>query len=680
MKIKNIKINNYGNLENKEINLENKINIIYGKNESGKSTLLNYIKNIFYGISKNKNGKNISDYEKYKPWGKEDFSGKLKYELDDGEEFEIFRDFNKKNPKIFNKDFDDVSKDFNIVKKDGVQFFYDQTNVDEGMFTSTVVAMQEEVKLDKQEQSILIQKLANLAGTGDDSLSYKKVMDRLNKMQIEEIGSDRSQGRPMNIVKDRMKNIEVVLKELVVYQKDKHINEDKKRELEEKIRSLEQELDFWKKVNIILLCKQTEEDKVNIKENYKNEKKSKIEELNSEKNNLKNKINEIKLEKNNNYELNNNSEKINSENNLNNNLENKKINNKNYKNKINNKKIKNNYKKYILILFLILIINILIFIFNNNYLKNNLINILNFLIIPIYLIIIFILEKNKKIKIKNKINLEIEKINNEINLINKQIEILEEEKNKQEKEIEQEQQNIDNKFEMDLENLKFEFKNKLDVNYYLEKIENNNITSLINELQEKLNKNKLELQTLKIKEENISDKLESMVNLKEEYDELQEQLQDLEKRNNAINLTKDFLTKAYINMKNNITPKFTENLSNNISKISDGKYTKVKVSDDKGLIIENKYGEYIPAELLSIGTIDQLYLSLRLSMIDDLSTEKMPIILDEAFAYYDDERLQNILKFLNENMKEHQVIIFTCTKREQEILNKLDIQYNLVEI
>ena len=642
MKIKNIKINNYGNLENKEINLENKINIIYGKNESGKSTLLNYIKNIFYGISKNKNGKNISDYEKYKPWGKEDFSGKLKYELDDGEEFEIFRDFNKKNPKIFNKDFDDVSKDFNIVKKDGVQFFYDQTNVDEGMFTSTVVAMQEEVKLDKQEQSILIQKLANLAGTGDDSLSYKKVMDRLNKMQIEEIGSDRSQGRPMNIVKDRMKNIEVVLKELVVYQKDKHINEDKKRELEEKIRSLEQELDFWKKVNIILLCKQTEEDKVNIKENYKNEKKSKIEELNSEKNNLKNKINEIKSEKNNFKE--------------------------------------NNYKKHILILFLILIINILIFIFNNNYLKNNLINILNFLIIPIYLIIIFILEKNKKIKIKNKINLEIEKINNEINLINKQIEILEEEKNKQEKEIEQEQQNIDNKFEMDLENLKFEFKNKLDVNYYLEKIENNNITSLINELQEKLNKNKLELQTLKIKEENISDKLESMVNLKEEYDELQEQLQDLEKRNNAINLTKDFLTKAYINMKNNITPKFTENLSNNISKISDGKYTKVKVSDDKGLIIENKYGEYIPAELLSIGTIDQLYLSLRLSMIDDLSTEKMPIILDEAFAYYDDERLQNILKFLNENMKEHQVIIFTCTKREQEILNKLDIQYNLVEI
>ena len=68
LKIENIKINSYGNLKNKEINLK-KLNIIYGKNESGKSTLLNFIKNIFYGVSKNKNGRDISDYDKYLPWG-----------------------------------------------------------------------------------------------------------------------------------------------------------------------------------------------------------------------------------------------------------------------------------------------------------------------------------------------------------------------------------------------------------------------------------------------------------------------------------------------------------------------------------------------------------------------------------------------------------------------------------
>ena len=133
-------------------------------------------------------------------------------------------------------------------------------------------------------------------------------------------------------------------------------------------------------------------------------------------------------------------------------------------------------------------------------------------------------------------------------------------------------------------------------------------------------------------------------------------------------------------MKNNVTPKFTDNLSYNISKITEGKYNKVSINDEKGLVVENEFGEYISAERLSIGTIDQLYLSLRLSMVDDLSKEKMPIILDEAFAYYDDLRLENILKFLSTQLKDHQLIIFTCTKREEKILNNLSIPYNLVEL
>ena len=638
MKIKNIKINNYGNLENKEINLKNKINIIYGKNESGKSTLLNYIKNIFYGISKNKNGREISDYDKYKPWGKEDYSGKLKYELDNGQGFEIFRDFNKKNPKVFNDELEEISKEFNVVKKDGLQFFYDQTNVDETMFTSTVLTMQQEVKLDRQDQSILLQKLANLAGTGDDNLSYKKIIDRLNKKQIEEIGSDRSQGRPINIVREKLKNIQLVLKELQIYQNDKENLDSKKTIYHDKVKELDTEIELLRRISIINLCKQNEEEKINIKNKYKEEKNNKIEELNNQKINLNN------------------------------------------KNKIENNNQKINFKKYSLIFIFILLINILIYFLNKIIIKNNFINILNFSIIPIYLIIIFILEKNKIKKIKNKNKIENEKINNEINLLNKQIEILTEEKNKIIKEIENEQQEIDNKIEIELEKIKQEFKNKIDINKYWDKIEQNNINADIYKLQEESNKYKLELRAITIQEEEKTKKLEELASLKEEYELLQEELKDLEEKNESINLAKEFLNKAYIKMKNNITPKFTENLSKNISSISNNKYSKVGVNDEKGLIVENEYGEYIPAERLSIGTIDQLYLSLRLSMIDELSSEKMPIILDEGFAYFDDTRLENILKFLNENMENHQVIIFTCTKREQEILDKLNIEYNLVEM
>jgi len=65
-------------------------------------------------------------------------------------------------------------------------------------------------------------------------------------------------------------------------------------------------------------------------------------------------------------------------------------------------------------------------------------------------------------------------------------------------------------------------------------------------------------------------------------------------------------------------------------------------------------------------------------MINELSKEKMPIILDEAFAYFDDDRLANTLEFLSN--VDNQVIILTCTNREQEILDKQGIKFNYIKI
>ena len=83
---------------------------------------------------------------------------------------------------------------------------------------------------------------------------------------------------------------------------------------------------------------------------------------------------------------------------------------------------------------------------------------------------------------------------------------------------------------------------------------------------------------------------------------------------------------------------------------------------------------------MSIGTIDQLYLSLRLGAGSQISNEKLPIILDEAFAYYDDERLENILEFLDREYSDRQIIILTCTYREKNILQKMNIEYNYIEL
>ncbi|MBR3163140.1 MAG: hypothetical protein IKF17_03465 [Clostridia bacterium] len=98
------------------------------------------------------------------------------------------------------------------------------------------------------------------------------------------------------------------------------------------------------------------------------------------------------------------------------------------------------------------------------------------------------------------------------------------------------------------------------------------------------------------------------------------------------------------------------------------------------MVTEVQNGNYISVEKLSTGTIDQLYLSLRLSIIKELSEETVPIFLDESFAYYDDERLKNILEYLNKEFKNIQIIIFTCTNREKDLFDKLKINYNLINL
>ena len=156
-------------------------------------------------------------------------------------------------------------------------------------------------------------------------------------------------------------------------------------------------------------------------------------------------------------------------------------------------------------------------------------------------------------------------------------------------------------------------------------------------------------------------------------------IKELEELNKIINLAKETLEESYDEIKKNITPKFTKELSNNIEMISDGKYKKANFNSDTGLTIEAENGEYIECNKLSIGTIDQLYLSLRLSATKEITKETIPIILDESFAYFDNQRLENVIKYLDSNYN-NQIIIFTCTNREKEILDKLNIEYNLVNL
>ena len=115
-----------------------------------------------------------------------------------------------------------------------------------------------------------------------------------------------------------------------------------------------------------------------------------------------------------------------------------------------------------------------------------------------------------------------------------------------------------------------------------------------------------------------------------------------------------------------------------ISLLTNGTYDSARLDEDGMLWVVADNREVLP-EALSRGTLEQIYLALRLAVGSVLMREEeMPIFLDEAFAMYDDVRLRETLKALDKTGK--QVLIFTCQKRETAILQQEMIDYHEINL
>ena len=532
MVIKKLQINNFGKLKNKEIELNNGINVVYGENESGKSTLLKFITSMFYGASKNKNGNRISDFEKFMPWDEGEFSGKINYKLDNNEEYEIYRNFSKKNPQIIDKHGNDVSKNYTIDKTYGNRFFIEQTKVDEELFNMSMVVMQQEVKLDEKKQNTLIQKVSNIMSTGEDDVSYKKILGKLEKRQNDEIGTDKSPTKPLYITKQKIEELKREKKEIENIMPRQYEIDEEKNKIKKEITAGENELKLMQELQKIQNEEQIEEEKININ------KKSR-EDLEIKKSAEEEKLNEIN----------------------------------------NGKSKKKSHKKLYIISLLLTIITIIFVIIH----KPTLYYI--FLILAVLSFVAITtanLHENKRYKRANDVK------NQEINNIKNKIEMIENEIKEKEKIITEKENDLYLKREINYQQIKNNFSNIESIDNLLKF--NINSSNILNE-QNFLNDLKLQINKLDVQKAEIKSKLENASKIQEELINLKENLEELVQYNDAINLAKESLKKAYIEMRQNVTPKFTKNLSNVISEISNGKYKNIKVNEVNELMIETENRE-----------------------------------------------------------------------------------------
>ena len=584
MKINNLKINSFGKLENRDLEFI-KFNLIYGDNEAGKSTLLNYIMHMFYGMNKSKSLKSNSEYDRFCPWNSNDFSGQINYDLDDGSNYRVYRDFDKKETFIYDKNNTEISNLFSVDKKLGNQFLLDQIKLDRDLLEKTFVINQNSLKVVKNDRDELIQKISNLIESGSEDISYEKLQKKLGNLQLENVGSDRSSDRPYNIAKEKFEKNSAEINYLKNVNDDKYVINKKISDVDEKI-----------EIN-----------------------SEKIESVNIAKNKFKefNLINEkIKLKEE--YYIDESDDEINHKNNK--------------------------------MIFVILgIIFLVLFIFNFLKIKNNLIN---FILSGLFLLNIFSYFVINSFKRKN-----IKKIT----LNNKQ---------KIYDEIKDEKIILKNNIE--------KFKNELINQYgnYVEKYFNNDIDVIYNELINEKNSLILERKKLELEYSNILPKLERYVNLVEEQELLKDELINLAKKNAGYSIAKKMLEEAYLEIKNSVTPKFFDNLSDVVKTITNGKYVKVYVNDE--IEVEDYLGKIYSIDKLSFGTIEEIYFSLRVSIALMISEEKFPIILDESFVYFDDNRLRSILNYLYS--LDNQIIILSSNKREKNLLDFENYDYNFIQL
>ena len=174
--------------------------------------------------------------------------------------------------------------------------------------------------------------------------------------------------------------------------------------------------------------------------------------------------------------------------------------------------------------------------------------------------------------------------------------------------------------------------------------------------------------------EEQKEKQVSLNNVKEQLEELDfsgEEEQRLKKTARALEIASETMEKAAASMSKDFGTVLNEKASKILAKVTDGKYTRLLIEDSLKLILLSE-GRRIPAERVSRGTVEQVYFALRMAALEILYGEEVPVILDDAFGCYDEKRLKYTLKWLSEQSR--QVIIFSCQKRELEILNEIEME------
>lgn len=173
MRLRLIHIDGFGKFNDFDLNLVDGLNIIFGENESGKSTLMNFILMTFYGTSQNKRKKDISNNLrlKYKPWNQKEMKGYIIFDFE-GIEYRLERTFGPTNKKDIVNLMDNntgVKIPLENPQAPGEYFFgMSLESFDKSLFIDS-----EDLDISSSNTTDISQRLRNIISTSDEEVSIE---------------------------------------------------------------------------------------------------------------------------------------------------------------------------------------------------------------------------------------------------------------------------------------------------------------------------------------------------------------------------------------------------------------------------------------------------------------------------------------------------------------------------
>lgn len=173
-----------------------------------------------------------------------------------------------------------------------------------------------------------------------------------------------------------------------------------------------------------------------------------------------------------------------------------------------------------------------------------------------------------------------------------------------------------------------------------------------------------------------------IADLRRELQALADERQALDEELAALELARSTIAEVGGEMHREFAPRLNRAMGRAVGWLTAGRYRSLTVDEELGIRVRTDDDRTVELDSLSGGTIDQLYLGLRLALLDLAGNpqEPVPLILDDPFVQYDDDRAASALEFLAGISEERQVILMSCHQREWRMVEEMGITANLINL